>query len=264
MTTIDSSNTAAALAQQVLSIERESGGTDLGLGLEEAVDVLRTGSGTARLIVVATDISEDGLPDWLDLGTEIRTGTGYAAGLGQTRICTVFIDPGPCSEPPETTPNAFLRKLANTLDAPAPQPYLDQPVGLGDVHPADRLGPVRPPLEPRGEVPEVLLQRLAIGPPRLPVHAQCGLRLEAEVRLPKRVQVVDVVQERGDPAGSYADQKDLDGQPRVLLGSVDIGADEFWANCNCPLQDADRDSDVDLADFLSLSACFNGPNNPYA
>ena len=36
------------------------------------------------------------------------------------------------------------------------------PVGLGDVHPPHRLGPVRSTLEPLGEALEVVLQPLAV------------------------------------------------------------------------------------------------------
>ncbi len=34
--------------------------------------------------------------------------------------------------------------------------------------------------------------------------------------------------------------------------------------CNRPPQDSDGDGDVDLVDFAAFSACFNGPNNPWA
>ncbi|MBN1491263.1 MAG: hypothetical protein JXA69_15225 [Phycisphaerae bacterium] len=34
--------------------------------------------------------------------------------------------------------------------------------------------------------------------------------------------------------------------------------------CFTPQQDSDGDGDVDLADFGQFSACFNGPNRPYA
>jgi hypothetical protein len=99
----------------------------------------------------------------------------------------------------------------------------------------------------------------------------------------------------GDPAGDYVGQTDIDGQPRVSYGRVDIGADEFlyrgpvdfdldndvdltdfgffracFAGPNrripnvalCPGADLDGDADVDLADFLEFQNCFNGPNRP--
>src|ERR1019366_5030457 len=46
------------------------------------------------------------------------------------------------------------------------------PVGLGDIHSTDRLGPVRSTLEPIGKLLEVFLQSLAVVPPRLAVHAR--------------------------------------------------------------------------------------------
>src|SRR5439155_22705756 len=63
------------------------------------------------------------------------------------------------------------------------------PFGLGDVHPADRLRPVRPAFQPVGEVLEVFFQRLAIVPPRLTVHARSRFPLEVEVRRPERFEV---------------------------------------------------------------------------
>jgi hypothetical protein len=151
LTTIDSPATAAALAAQVKALSRDGWGTDLEPGLKKAVDVLRTGFGSERLIVVATDMSGEGTQGWLDLGRDIRRGEGYAAGLGPTRICTVFIrNDGPCAEPPEETPNTFLRKLANTLDAPAPQPYLDEPIG----HFMCAYSPVLPPDPPDAQAIE--------------------------------------------------------------------------------------------------------------
>ena len=52
------------------------------------------------------------------------------------------------------------------------------PVGLGDVHPTHRLRSVRSSLQPFGEVLEIVLQRLAVVPPRLPVHARRGFLLQ--------------------------------------------------------------------------------------
>src|SRR5882672_1033126 len=73
------------------------------------------------------------------------------------------------------------------------------PVSLGDVHPTHRLRSVRSSLQPFGEVLEIFLQRLAVVPPRLPVHARRGFLLQSEVCLPKRFEVVDVVQKRREP-----------------------------------------------------------------
>src|SRR5437870_6303146 len=46
------------------------------------------------------------------------------------------------------------------------------------------------------EVLEALLQRLALVPPRLTVHARSRFPIEVEVRGSERFEVVDVVQER--------------------------------------------------------------------
>src|SRR5256886_1130901 len=73
------------------------------------------------------------------------------------------------------------------------------PVGPWYIHPTHRLGSVRPAFQPFGEILEVLLQFLAVVPPRLPVHARCGFLLQTEVGHTKRFQVVDVVQKRREP-----------------------------------------------------------------
>jgi len=70
------------------------------------------------------------------------------------------------------------------------------PVGFGDVHSADRLGPVRPTPEPIGKVPKVFLQLLPVMPPRLAVYARRRVPLQTEVGRVKRLEVIDVVQER--------------------------------------------------------------------
>ena len=62
------------------------------------------------------------------------------------------------------------------------------PVGLRDVHPTNRLRSVRPPLQPLGEVLEVVLQCLAVVPPRLAIHARRGVPLQREVRRPQCVR----------------------------------------------------------------------------
>jgi hypothetical protein len=65
----------------------------------------------------------------------------------------------------------------------------------------------------------------------------------------------------GNPAQVPADAAlDLDGQARILGGSVEMGADEllFWAG------DLDHDGDVDSGDVAGLIACLAGPDVPPA
>ncbi len=61
------------------------------------------------------------------------------------------------------------------------------------------LGSVRAALGPRSDILEVFFPGLAVLIPPLPIHAWGGFLLQAEVRLPQRVQVVDVVQQCGEP-----------------------------------------------------------------
>src|SRR5207249_1036224 len=70
---------------------------------------------------------------------------------------------------------------------------------LRDVRPTHRLGPIRASLEPCGEVPEVGLQVLSVVLPRLAIHARGRIALERQIGIAQPLQVVDVMQERGDP-----------------------------------------------------------------
>lgn len=49
----------------------------------------------------------------------------------------------------------------------------------------------------------------------------------------------------GDPGGDYSGQVDIDNQPRVAYGQVDMGADEVFPVAG----DFEPDEDVDLPDF---------------
>ncbi|MHC4158283.1 MAG: hypothetical protein ACYSSO_04300 [Planctomycetota bacterium] len=53
----------------------------------------------------------------------------------------------------------------------------------------------------------------------------------------------------GDPNGDYSGQGDIDGQPRVAYGRVDIGADEVFPI----LGDFEPDGGVDFADFAKFA-----------
>jgi hypothetical protein len=55
------------------------------------------------------------------------------------------------------------------------------------------------------------------------------------------------------------------GSFQDLAGNLFAGADwdYTFTTCHTPPQDADGDSDVDLADFLVLQGCYNGPNRPW-
>ena len=73
------------------------------------------------------------------------------------------------------------------------------PISLWDVHPANRLRPVRSSLQPAREVLEISLQSLAIVLPRLPVRTRRSFPLEFEVGRPECLKVVHVVQKRREP-----------------------------------------------------------------
>jgi len=53
----------------------------------------------------------------------------------------------------------------------------------------------------------------------------------------------------GDPGGDYSGQVDVDNQPRVAYGRVDMGADEVFPIAG----DFEPDGDVDFADFARFA-----------
>ncbi|KPK75985.1 MAG: hypothetical protein AMJ79_08870, partial [Phycisphaerae bacterium SM23_30] len=54
---------------------------------------------------------------------------------------------------------------------------------------------------------------------------------------------------RGDPAGDYSNQKDIDGELRIRYSYIDIGADEVYPVAG----DFEPDEDVDVADLSTLA-----------
>ena len=79
-------------------------------------------------------------------------------------------------------------------DAKRPQP----PVGLRDIRPASRSRPVAPAVDPLVQIPEVGLQVLPVGAPRLPIHPGGRPRVERPVGDPEPGNV-DVMQQRREP-----------------------------------------------------------------
>src|SRR5438309_4561601 len=109
------------------------------------------------------------------------------------------------------------------------------PVSLGDVHPTHRFRSVRSSLQPMGEILEIVLEGLAVVPPRLSIHTGRSFLLQTEVGHAQRFQVVEVVQERREPqlliltcCLTYPLQRTGRVFParcvgRVLLGQVPFG-----------------------------------------
>src|SRR5271167_2028709 len=109
------------------------------------------------------------------------------------------------------------------------------PLALVDVHPTYRLSSIRSSLQPMGEVLEVVLESLAVVPPRLSVDPGRGFLLQTQVSRAQRFQVVDVVQKRREPqlliltgCLTYPLQRTERVLParcpeRVLLGQVPFG-----------------------------------------
>src|SRR4029077_17400117 len=74
-----------------------------------------------------------------------------------------------------------------------------QPVVLVDIRPTHRFRSIRSSLQPMGKILEIVLEGLAVVPPRLSIDTGRGFLLPAEVGLAQCFRVVDVVQERGEP-----------------------------------------------------------------
>src|SRR6266436_5914896 len=109
------------------------------------------------------------------------------------------------------------------------------PVALVDIRPTHRFRSVRSSLQPMGEVLEIVLESLAVVPPRLSIHTRRRFLLQTEVGRAQRFRVVDVVQERREPqllillcCLTYPLQRAERVFParcpgRVLLGQVPFG-----------------------------------------
>src|SRR5439155_21777626 len=104
-------------------------------------------------------------------------------------------------------------------NAERPQP----PVHLRDVRSTHRLRPVRPPLEPAGEVPKVGLKILSVVPPRLAIDAGSRIPFEFPVGCPQPLDGVHVVKERGEPL--------LPVSPRCLPYPLERAGRAFPALC---------------------------------
>src|SRR6266853_3143718 len=121
------------------------------------------------------------------------------------------------------------------------------PVALVDVRPTHRLGSIRSSLQSMGEILEIVLEGLAVVPPRLSIDPGRGFLLQAEVGPAQRVRVVDVVQKRREPqlliltcSLTYPLQRTERVFParcpgRVLLGQVPFGQTSSLHPLRCRL-----------------------------
>jgi len=114
--------------------------------------------------------------------------------------------PGP-REPPADTPSVEQHLLPH-LDDGALDDLVFQcgntqrplpPVRLLDVRPTYRLGSVRSPFEPLGEVLQMVSELLAVVLPRLPINSWRGLSLQCVVGPAQPLDGVHMVQERSEP-----------------------------------------------------------------
>ena len=79
-------------------------------------------------------------------------------------------------------------------------------VGLGDVHPTHWLRSVRSSLQPMGEILEIVLEGLAVVPPRLSIDTGRNFLLQTEVGRAQRFQVIQVEH-------TWKNRQDLSGSP---------------------------------------------------
>jgi hypothetical protein len=88
-------------------------------------------------------------------------------------------------------------------------------------------------------------------PPLFVGDVECGDRLcdEFDYHLHPMSPLVN----RGDPRFDMFSELDIDGQPRVIYGRIDIGADEVLIPGDC-----DGDNDIDLTDFANFQLCYTG------
>src|SRR3984893_5867724 len=126
-------------------------------------------------------------------------GRSRAAARGEgfvARACLGFVSS------PQVEPVTRLNQpISGAGFAPASHiVLLAAPVALVDVHPTHRLRAVRPSLQPMGEILEIILESLAVVPPRLTIHTGRGFLLQAEVGRAQRFQVVDVREKRREPS----------------------------------------------------------------
>jgi hypothetical protein len=57
----------------------------------------------------------------------------------------------------------------------------------------------------------------------------------------------------GDPCGNYVGETDIDSEPRVMNGRVDIGSDEYSSSFNCGRADFNHDYIVNFFDYTVLA-----------
>src|SRR6266849_6508833 len=70
-------------------------------------------------------------------------------------------------------------------------------IRLGYVDPSAWLRPIRSPMDPCMQIPEIALEVCRIGLPPQPVHSRCGVLLEFEERLFEMIRA-DVVEQPGE------------------------------------------------------------------